>query len=533
MNNNKQHTGPVAQGAIILSTISSVLFPLVSFGSHPTEPLPAPLNERHPNIVIIYADDLGYGDVSCYNPESKIATPNIDRLAANGMLFTDAHSAGSICSPSRYSLLTGRFSWRKVDGIVYPFGLPLIDEDELTLPMVLKEKGYHTALIGKWHLGWHWNWKGGTRPPEEQIVAGGNSLVTPELLDFDQPVTGGAMGAGFDYYFGQDVPNFPPYAWMENGVFLSKDLVQVKAENLGSVAFRGYIHGDGPGEADWEFDQVMPTLTKRAVDYINERGNTKEPFFLMFSTTSPHTPVVPEEKFHSQSQAGYYGDYIVQLDDEVGRIVRALEETRLIDNTLIIFTSDNGPEAIVNDVIVEHGHVSMGPLRGVKWDIYEGGHRIPCIVQWPGVVAPGTVSDALVSQVDIMGTFASLTGYELPPKSAEDSYDLLPLFKQHSTTSPRSSIVHSAGTGNPIIYAIRHHNWILIDSSSGRIQWGRRMWFNDYEIEMGVVPHKDPAELFDLSVDLGQRNNLYATEPQKAKELKALMNRILKNGQVR
>ena len=363
--------GRVATKNIIYPAISFILSPLTVSGCQTH----GPSKEIFPNIVIIYADDLGYGDAGCYNPESKIATPNIDRLAANGMVFTDAHSAGSICSPSRYALLTGRFHWRKVNGISLPFDPPMIDKNELTLPMVLKKQGYQTALIGKWHLGWHWNWQGGIRPPQEKILSGGNSIVTAEMLDFSKPVTGGAMGAGFDYYFGQDVPNFPPYAWMENGVFLNSDLVQIKAESLESIAFRGTIHGDGPGEADWKFDQVMPRLTGRAVEYIHERKDSGKPFFLLFSATSPHTPVVPEKRFHHQSQAGYYGDYVEQLDNEVGRIVRALEETRLIDNTLIIFTSDNGPEAIVNDVIVEYDHVSMGPLRGVKWDIYEGGQR--------------------------------------------------------------------------------------------------------------------------------------------------------------
>ncbi len=518
---------------VAYSAISGLLLPFVSLGGQ-FETLAQPLKEDLPNIVIIYADDLGYGDLGCYNPESKIVTPNIDRLADNGMLFTDAHSSATICSPSRYALLTGRFHWRKVSGISFPFDPPVIDEDELTLPMVLNEAGYHTALIGKWHLGWHWNWKGGVRPPQDRIMVRGHSVATPELFDFDVPVSGGAMGAGFDYYFGQDVINFPPYAWMENGMFLNRNLVQIKAEDLGSIAFRGGIHGDGPGEQGWRFDQVMPGLTKRAVEYIYDRKNFNEPFFLLFSATSPHTPVVPVERFQNRSKAGHYGDFIEQLDDEVGRIVRALEETGQIDNTLIILTSDNGPEHIVKDVIVEYSHVSMGPLRGVKFDIYEGGHRVPFIVHWPGVVAPDTKSDALISQVDIMGTLASLTGYDLPPNSAEDSYDLLSLFKQKTRTGPRSSIVYATGVGANTIYALRHHNWVFINSASGRLQSpGPRMWFNDYEKEQGVVSHDHPGELFDLDNDIGQRFNLSATYPGKVKVFEALLHQIHKKGQVR
>lgn len=517
---------------VVYAAISGLLLPIVSLGGQFETPA-QPTKEDLPNIVIIYADDLGYGDLGCYNPESKIATPNMDRLAANGMLFTDAHSSATICSPSRYALLTGRFHWRKISGISFPFDPPIIDQDELTLPMVLNEAGYHTAMMGKWHLGWHWNWKGGIRPPQEKIMVRGHSVATPELFDFDEPVSGGAMGAGFDYYFGQDVINFPPYAWMENGMFLNRDLVQVKAVDLESIAFRGGIHGDGPGEPGWRFDQVMPVLTKRAVEYIHERMAIKYPFFLFFSATSPHTPVVPVESFQNRSEAGYYGDFIEQLDDEVGRIVRALEETGQIDNTLIILTSDNGPEGIVSDVIAEYGHVSMGPLRGVKFDIYEGGHRVPFIVQWPGVVTPGTRNDALISQIDIMGTLASLTGYDLPPNSADDSHDLLPLFKQKTETSPRSSIVYATGVGANAIYALRHQNWVFINANSGRLPGGRRGWFSDYEKEQGVVPHNHPAELFDLDNDIGQRFNLYSTYPEKIKEFEAMLNQILEQGQVR
>ncbi|WP_209328765.1 sulfatase family protein [Lunatimonas salinarum] len=483
--------------------------------------------DHYPNVLIIYTDDLGYGDVGCYNPESKIATPHIDRLASNGMLFTDAHSPASICTPSRYSLMTGRYPWRRIDRIVFPFGPSLIGEDELTVPKVLKEKGYHTALIGKWHLGWDWNWRGGVRPPEDQITSGGHSLVTADLLDFGQPVTGGAMGAGFDYYFGQDVPNFPPYAWMENGKFLSKKLVQLKAEEIESIAFRGSIHGDGPGEPGWRFDEVMPTLLGRAVSYLREMKYVKEPFFLLFATTSPHTPVVPVSEFHGKSEAGFYGDYIQQLDKEVGEIMRVLEETDQLRKTLIILTSDNGPEAIVKDVVANYGHRSMGPFRGVKWDVYEGGHRVPFIVHWPGVVKPNTKSDALISQLDIMATLASFVGVQLPADVAGDSYDFLPLLRQESTAAPRENLLQSTGSGMDRVFALRHKNWVYINANSGRLPWGAKLWFNEYERNRGVVPHDEPDELFDLSKDPEQRYNLVREERKLADEMRILLNTLL------
>jgi arylsulfatase A len=288
------------------------------------------------------------------------------------------------------------------------------------------------------------------------------------------------------------------------------------------------VHGAGPGEPGWDFSRVMPTLTQHAVRYLHERKHRDRPFFLMFSATSPHTPVVPEKRFQGSSACGYYGDYVSQLDDEVGRLLAALEESGQAASTVVICTSDNGPERYCYDLIPEYGHRSAGPLRGVKRDLYEGGHRIPLIVRWPGVAPPGRVSDVLVSQVDLMATCAAVAGVELPPDTAHDSFNQLPVF-QGGKKGPRRSIVHNTHLG---LYAVREDNWILIAVESG---WHAPAppWYYQWEAENGYAADSHPGELYDLSRDLPQKHNLYGERPGKVKDLTALLDRIRARGQVR
>ena len=336
-----------------------------------------------PNIVVILTDDLGYGDVSFLNPESKIQTPHMDALASEGVWATDAHSPSAVCSPTRYSLLTGRYAWRGKlkKGVLLTWDDPVIEEDRLTLPAMLKENGYDTACIGKWHLGFNWPWKGGEKPPREQI---GRKLskATNDMFDWSKPITGGPLSVGFDYYFGDDVPNIPPYAFIENDR-LTCDPVHIERDSMKSIGPRGMIHGDGPGEEGWEFEKVMPAITKRAVDYVRQRSDNDRPYFLFFTTTSPHTPVVPTKEFQGKSGAGYYGDYVIQTDDAIGQVIEALKEYGDFDNTLLIVTSDNGPERQHRDLIRTHQHSPAAHLRGMKWDGWEGGHRVPFIPSWP------------------------------------------------------------------------------------------------------------------------------------------------------
>jgi arylsulfatase A len=281
--------------------------------------------EEHPNIVIIYADDLGYGDISCQNTESKINTPNIDKLANEGIRFIDAHSPAAICTPSRYSLLTGRYCWRTElqKGVLWTWDKPLIRAERLTLPEMLKEKGYRTAAIGKWHLGWNW-------PTTDTVSA---KKKKGNNVDYSQPINGGPLDHGFDYYFGDDVPNFPPYTFIENDRVTEIPLI-MKPDSLYGVS--------GLMVAGWQLDKVMLALTEKAVTYITDASKQNKPFFLYFPLTAPHDPIAPAQQFKGTSRAGLYGDYVQEVDWTVGQILHVLEANKLKQNTLVIFTSDNG-----------------------------------------------------------------------------------------------------------------------------------------------------------------------------------------------
>lgn len=478
---------------------------------------------KRPNIVILYADDMGYGDLGANNPGSKIPTPNLDRLAAQGMRFTDAHSSSGICTPSRYALLTGRFHWRKFHGIVNSFDPPVLDDAELTLPELLKTKGYQTACIGKWHLGWNWTDIQNTGAKLAEDSNGRIKVFSPDAFDWTKPVSGGPLSHGFDYYFGDDVPNFPPYAWIENDrvITVPSELLTVTAQTReGEWEAR-----PGPMTPNWDFYAVVPRLGDEAVKWIGNRRGQSEPFFLYVPFNSPHAPIVPTDEFTGKSQAGGFGDFMTQTDDVVGRILQALTENHFAENTLVIFTADNGAEHYAYQRIRDFDHRSSGSLRGLKRDLYEGGHRVPFIVSWPNVVQPGSVSEALVSQVDLMATLAAVVGADLPLNTAHDSYNLMDVWRENSS-SPRRSIVHNTFEN---VYAVRHDDWLLVAAKTGAHSNVPR-WFNQ---ENGYSDDELPGELYDLSNDLAQKVNLYAKEPDKVTELTKILDTIRAGGQVR
>ena len=482
-----------------------------------------PADAKPPNIVILYADDMGYGDLGANHPASKIPTPYLDKLASEGMRFTDAHSSSGICTPSRYALLTGRFHWRKLHGIVNSFGKPALDETELTLPELLKTKGYRTACIGKWHLGWNWSdiQNPGAKPTGD--AKGSANGFAPDAFDWSKPISGGPLSHGFDFYFGDDVPNFPPYAWMKNDRVItvpSEPLTITSKTKEGAWETR-----PGPMTPGWDFYAVVPRLRDVAVKWIGDQHGNEQPFFLYVPFNSPHTPIVPADEFHGKSRVGGFGDFVMQTDDMAGRILQALADHGFADNTLVLFTADNGPEHYAYERIRKFGHRSSGPLRGVKRDLYEGGHRVPFLVRWPGVVKPNSVSNALVSQVDIMATLAAAVGAELPANAAPDSENLMAVWKENAP-SPRRSIVHNTFEN---AYAVRHDNWLLIAAKSGAHS-KVPSWFND---ENGYTDDDLPGELYDLSADLAQKINLYAKEPAKVAELTEIMNAIRARGQAR
>ena len=464
-----------------------------------------------PNIVYILADDMGYGDMGCNNPDSKIPTPNLDRLAGQGMRFTDAHAPSSVCTPSRYAILTGRYCWRTVlkRGVLWPWDPPLIAPDRLTVAELLRQQGYRTACIGKWHLGWHWATRDGQ--PANQGVEPGvyDAPVRYELgknIDYARPVSGGPIDCGFDYYYGEDVPNFPPYTWFEQDRLLAQP-TEEKPEDM-----FGHPGAMAPG---WDLEAVMPEITRRAVEYIEDAGD--RPFFLYFPLTAPHTPIVPTEEFRGMSQAGEYGDYVCEVDGSVGQIMEALERQGITDNTLLIFASDNGPEHFAYPAIREYGHYSMAHLRGLKRDTWEGGHRVPFIARWPERMAAGSVCDQLTSHGDLLATCAHIVGAQVPAGAGEDSVSMLSLLEGRDEPT-RAFAVHHSCNGK---FAIRKDDWVFIDAPSGDDN-KEPDWFKE---ERGYTAHNFPGELFDLEEDISERRNLYGEHPELVAELKALLER--------
>lgn len=464
---------------------------------------------RRPNIVILYADDMGYGDLGAQNPQSKIPTPNLDRLAGDGLRFTDAHSSSGICTPSRYALLHGRYHWRRLHGIVNSFDQPVLDAERTTIAEMLKSKGYRTACIGKWHLGWDWNAvkKPGTPQPGKE----GYGL---DAFDWTRPIPGGPLGHGFDTYFGDDVPNFPPYAWFENDKLPTPpttSLTTLLAAGI-KTAEGAWEARPGPATSGWDFTAVMPTLTARAVEWIG-RQKKGEPFFLYFPFTSPHAPIVPTEDFAGKSQAGGFGDFVAQTDATVGEVLRALEKHGFAEDTLVVFSADNGPEHYAYERVRKFGHRSMGPLRGLKRDLWEGGHRVPLVIRWPGVVKPNQVSSELFSQIDLFATLAEIVDFKTPAGSAEDSISQLRLLEGRGEGS-RTELVHNTNAGR---YAFRSGKWLLIDAPTGGVS-KVPAW---YDAEQGYEANAAAGELYDLSTDLAQKQNLYGSEREKVAALKA------------
>lgn len=466
-----------------------------------------------PNIVFILADDMGYGDLGCNQPGSKIPTPHLDRLATQGMRFTDAHAASSVCTPSRYALLTGRYAWRTrlKSGVLWPWDPALIEPDRLTVAELLRCNGYRTACIGKWHLGWNWATRDGA-PANQGVGYGVYDAARRHALgrniDYTQPIRGGPVDCGFDYYFGEDVPNFPPYTWFEQDRLLAQPTEEKPDSMFGLPGVMA------PG---WSLEAVMPELTRRAVRYIEDAGSA--PFFLYFALTAPHEPIVPTREFQGKSGAGAYGDYVCETDACVGEVMAALERTGRAENTLLIFTSDNGPEATAYERIRQYDHWSMAGWRGLKRDTWEGGHRVPCLARWPGVTPAGSVCDRLVGLNDLMATCSDLLGVSLPPGAGEDSVSLWPLLQGRPDAPGRSFAVYHSGRGR---FALRKGDWVFIDAPSGDDN-NEPAWF---KARRGYEVHNCPGELFNLKEDMAERKNLYSAFPEVVRELSDLLARV-------
>lgn len=445
-----------------------------------------------PNIIVIYADDLGYGDVQCYNSErGKIPTPHIDKLAARGMRFTDGHSSSGVCSPSRYALLTGRYHWRTGhSSIVNLWGKPMIAADRLTVPGLLKQHGYRTAAIGKWHLGWNWP------------IADGKP-------DFTKPIAGGPITRGFDTYFGTDVPNWPPYCFIENDRTVGQPTVQLPERLVGN----NMASKAGPALPGWKLEAILPALGDRACAFIAGAAKNPEPFFLYLPLTSPHTPLAVNDEWKGKSGLGRYADFVMETDAVIGRVLDALERSGAAGKTLVLFTSDNGCAPYVGVTEMESkGHFPSGPLRGYKSDAWDGGHREPFIVRWPGVVRPGAVCGQLVHQTDLLATVAGILGVKLPANAGEDSVSFLPLLCGEDRPVRDHAVSQSSGG----TLALRHGQWKLV-FGKGSGGWSK-----------GGV--QTPGQLYNLADDIGEKNNLHAEMPGRVAEMTALMEKIIRDG---
>jgi arylsulfatase A len=463
-----------------------------------------------PNIVFILADDLGYGDVRAFNPGGRIATPHLDRLAEQGMRFTDAHTSSSVCTPTRYGLLTGRYNWRSrlprgVQGGMSP---RLIEPGRLTVAQMLKEHGYHTACIGKWHLGMDWVVKPGAPPFDDRIETGAGWNA-----DFSQPFRNGPNSVGFNYFFGIGGSlDMVPYLFLENDRATAQPVADKEFPMM--LGREGKATRRGPAAQDFEAAAVLPEFTRRAVGYIEERAKSGTPFFLYLPLAAPHTPIVPNPAWQEKSGLNPYADLVMETDAAVGAVLAALDRAGAGEKTLVIFTADNGcsPEAKIPELAAK-GHHPSGQFRGTKADIFEGGHRVPFIVRWPGRVKAGASSDQLICLNDFMATAADLLGAKLPENAAEDSVSFAPALLGAASSPRRESLVHHSINGS---FAIREGRWKLaLCPGSGAWSAPRP--------QTAAAKGLPPVQLYDLGSDLAETRNVQAEHPEIVARLTQLL----------
>ena len=451
--------------------------------------------QSKPNVILIYADDMGYGEIQALDPkQSKIPTPNLNTLVQQGMVFTDAHTTSSVCTPSRYSLLTGRYNWRMrlQRGVVQGGEEPLIAANRLTLPGLLKQQGYDTAIVGKWHLEYQYEF---LSTFENSVLANGRLYSQVNGAPLGTKIIEGPTTRGFNSFYG-----FHHSRIMNS--FVRNDEVTEQLELI----------------------DVLPALTDEVTDLIDqkaEQAKNGKPFFIYFAQSSPHTPIVPSKEWQGKTELGDYGDFVAQTDGTVGAVMDALEKNGLADNTIVIFSADNGTSKEADiEFLQSNGHYPSAGLRGAKSDLWEGGHRVPFIVRWPGAIPAGTVSDQLISLVDLLATFADYFSVDLPDNAAEDSISFLPALFEQSLDNPRNSIVHHSLLGR---FSIRKGDWkLLLSPGSGG-------WSAPTDIRASAAG--EPAlQLYNLATDIGEKNNLQAEYPEKVEELTKLLEALVAEG---
>lgn len=483
-----------------------------------------------PNVLLILADDLGYGDVRCYNDASKVPTPNLDRLAGEGMRFTDAHSPATVCTPSRYSLMTGRMAFRAPNGgtVFTGVGGPsLIEPGRLTLPVMLKQQGYATAAIGKWHVGLT------VRDTEGRPIHDGG-LEAVKRIDYSRRIEGGPIDHGFDRFFGTAC--CPTTDWLY--AFIDGDRIPVppvKPLDRSTLPKHPYANDcrEGLIAPDFPMEEVDMVFLEKSREFLAQhlRDSPDRPFFLYHATQAVHLPSFAGKDFRGKTQAGPHGDFIHEFDWIVGELMAELEKHGLDENTLVLVSSDNGPEvASVVHMRADHDHDGARPWRGIKRDSWEGGHRVPLIVRWPGRIKSGTTSDQLVCLTDVMATLASITGFALPRDAAEDSFDLLPVLEGKTTTPVRPYLLTQAFAGAKTL-SIRRGDWKYLNH---RGSGGNR--YDAGELKRFALPETDPeapGQLCDLANDPGETTNCFSENPEIAKELRDLLEQSRNSGRSR
>lgn len=457
-----------------------------------------------PNIIFILADDMGFGDISYINAESKIKTSNLDIMANEGAVFMDCHSSSSVSTPTRYGILTGRYNWRSSlkQGVLNGYSKALIPSGRETIASMLKKHGYNTAAIGKWHLGWDW----------------ANIDNGKENINYEEPIKNGPTTLGFDYFYGFCASlDMPPYVYVEND--MPTAVPDTITENKGKYSW----WRKGPTSPDFVHEDVLSHIVELGCKYILEKSQQPVPYFLYLPLPAPHTPILPTDEFHGKSGIGEYGDYVLRVDAMIGKILDTVKESGKDDNTIIVFTADNGcsPAAGISEM-EKLGHKPNYIYRGHKADLFDGGNRIPCIFRWPAKVPSHKIYQT-VCLTDFYATFASLNGYKLQDTEGEDSYDILPALYSNEEISPiREAIVHHSVNGE---FSIRQGRWkLLLSASSGGWSYPRPGKNDD------IIKALPPVQLYDMESDPYEQKNLAKEYPDKVEELKLLLLRYIENG---
>lgn len=472
------------------------------------------MNSKNPNIIYILADDMGYGDVSSLSDRCVWKTPSIDRLAREGIAFTDAHSSSAVCTPSRYSILTGRYCWRTYlkQGVNGGASGPLIEKGRTTIASLLKDAGYNTACIGKWHVGWNWAVKEGM---EEKVNRGAWAGETMDWIDYKKPVTEGPVDVGFDYFYGiSGSLDMPPYVYVENNM---------PVEEPTSWGTTHEFLRQGPRMERLRANNVLGHLTNKAVDYIEEQ-NSDSPFFLYFPLTAPHTPISPAPEFDGKSGINPYADFVLEVDARVGQVLDAVDKKGFGENTLIIFTTDNGASYSPSECAIleeRFGHYCSHIYRGYKADIWDGGHRLPFVMKWPKVIKPGSTCNEPVGIFDVMATAAEITRQTIPDSAAEDSLSFLTALKgeQLDSFKRKALINHSIGG----LFAIRQGKWKLC-RCAGSGGWAEP---TEKTARLASLPE---IQLYDLENDPGERDNLALERGDIVDEMTKLLHRCVMSG---